>query len=142
MRQIGPIVNAARVAYEENFPARLIKTHEVARYIEACLLNMGLKMEIPVHTSMLFLDLKSAGIEEGWVNEEGARVGLKLGGSRIVVHHQIEEDAVAELLNVFRTVLQKKADGELVYTGKKPKRSYGKPTVPTTPTEETAEQQM
>lgn len=34
MRQIGPFVNAAKVALTENFPDRIAATHVKAKYIE------------------------------------------------------------------------------------------------------------
>lgn len=115
MRQTGPVVNAARTALEENYPSRLADTHKVARYIESALLNMGLKMVLPVQTSMLFVDLESAGLKSEWLVKEAHKEGIRLAeGGRVVIHHQIDDDAVASLLQVFRTVLQKRADGELV----------------------------
>jgi threonine aldolase len=36
MRQIGPFVNAARVALAENFPDRIVATHVKAKHIEVC----------------------------------------------------------------------------------------------------------
>jgi len=127
MRQIGPIVNAARVALEENFPEQLVNTHKVARYIESALLNMGLKAVLPVQTSMLFVDLTSAGLEIEWLVEEAQKEGIRLAqGGRVVLHYQIDDDAVASLLRVFRTVLQKKADRELVTVASaKSKGAYG-----------------
>lgn len=115
MHQIGPIVNAARVALEENYPERIVNTHKVARYIESALLNMGVKTVLPVQTSILFVDLKSAGLKGEWFVGEAQKEAIRVAeDGRVVVHYQIDDDAVASLLQVFRAVLQKKADGELV----------------------------
>jgi len=70
---------------------------------------------LPVETSMLFLDLETAGIENSWLVEEGTKQGIKFGnGGRIVVHHQITDDAIAALLKTLDVVVQRKAEGALI----------------------------
>jgi len=116
MRKIGPIVNAAKVAFEEIYPNRLAETHVKAKYIADEVGKLGLKTVLPVDTSMLFLDLDAAGLQNSWLAEEGVKHGVKLGGSgRIVVHHQITDEAVEALLAAIRVVVQKKNDGLLVW---------------------------
>jgi threonine aldolase len=74
---------------------------------------------------MLFLDLEGAGIQSSWLVEEGAKRGLRLaGGGRIVVHHQISEDAVTSLIETVETVLQQKREGKQVSANKE-ERQYG-----------------
>lgn len=129
MRQIGPIVNAARVALRDQFPNRLRDTHVKAKYIETALSNMGVKVLLPVETNILWVDMKGAGLKDEWLWEEAEKEKIRIGwGGRIVIHHQIDEDAIASLLHVFTTVLQRKADGELVVDsegGSMSKLGYG-----------------
>ncbi len=66
---------------------------------------------LPVETSMLFLDLETAGIENSWLIEEGVKQGIKFGyGGRVVIHHQITDDAIAALLKTLDVVIQRKAE--------------------------------
>lgn len=63
---------------------------------------------------MLFLDLQAAGIQNSWLVEEGAKQGIKFGYSgRIVIHHQITDDAIAALLRTLDVVVQRKAQDVL-----------------------------
>ncbi|KAF9513031.1 hypothetical protein BS47DRAFT_1372646 [Hydnum rufescens UP504] len=125
MRQIGILVNAAKSALAENFPERLVATHVKAKYIEERLFELGVKTVLPVDTSMLFLDLEGAGIQSSWLVEEGAKRGLRLGeGGRIVVHHQISDEAVTSLIETVEAVLQQKREGKRV-SGNKEERQYG-----------------
>ncbi|KAF8305824.1 hypothetical protein DL93DRAFT_2089218 [Clavulina sp. PMI_390] len=130
MRQTGLLTGAARVALEMNYPGHIARTHQVAKRIEEELVRMGLKMIIPVDTSILFVDLMSAGIRNEWLVEECSKRDVRLGsGGRIVVHYQIEESAVEALIEVYRVVLKRIADGELVAeTGSKPRVGYGPAT--------------
>ncbi|KAF8310204.1 hypothetical protein DL93DRAFT_1671371 [Clavulina sp. PMI_390] len=114
MRQTGPLLAAARVALEENFPTQLIRTHEIAKKIEGALVGeMGLSTELPVDTCMLFVDLKKSGLKAEWITEEGKKRNVRIGAGRIVVHYQISDEAVDALIDTFRAVVARKKNGEL-----------------------------
>ncbi|KAG8766874.1 hypothetical protein FRC12_006606 [Ceratobasidium sp. 428] len=112
MRQTGVIAGAARAALDEVFPNKLVKTHQVAKQIEAHLHSLGQKTVLPVDTNMVFIDLDAEGLDNGWLVEEAKNVGLRLGyGGRIVVHHQISAEAVEKLKGVLSTVVNKHREG-------------------------------
>jgi len=113
MRQTGPIISAAAYALNLNFPAGLQRTHALAQSIAVSLKEIGVNTMLPVETSILFLDLEGAGLKSEWFLEEGKRRGLILGGGgRVVVHWQITDEAVRDLVDVVREVLRKMKSGE------------------------------
>lgn len=105
-------MNAAKVALEQVYP-KLVDTHAKARYIAEEFRKQGLQTVLPVDTSIIFLDLEAAALDNTWIIGEGTKRGLKLGGGgRFVVHHQITDEAVTDLVETIRTVCLKRANGE------------------------------
>jgi threonine aldolase len=116
MRQCGPLAAAARVAVSEQFGTgawgsrdTLRRVHEVAMRIGEMWVECGGRLLRAVETNQVWVDLEYAGIETAWWNEVGRKHGVKLDGKRIVLHHQISEDAVARLGEVFSKVLSVKS---------------------------------
>lgn len=113
MRQTGTLTAAAWAALDEVFPERLKQTHAIAKDIEAYIKGLGLKVAIPVETSMVFIDLEEAGLKNEWIAEEAKNHGVTFGfAGRIVVHHQICPEAVEGLKVAIKTVMEKKAAGD------------------------------
>jgi threonine aldolase len=54
----------------------------------------GGKLLREVETNMVWLDLREAGVEEAEWNAAGRRHGVRLDGKRVVVHHQICDEAI------------------------------------------------
>ncbi|OKO90614.1 Alanine racemase TOXG [Penicillium subrubescens] len=116
MRQCGPLVAAARVAVDEQFGSgvwgsrdTLRRVHDVARRVGEMWIERGGRLLRGVETNQIWVDLEGAGIDARVWNEAGRRHGIKLDGKRIVLHHQISEEAVSKLRDVFCEVLQVKA---------------------------------
>ncbi|SNX87625.1 related to GLY1 - L-threonine aldolase, low-specific [Melanopsichium pennsylvanicum] len=112
VRQVGPLVAAARVGVVENYP-KLQATHQLAKYAGRELEKLGVKLTAPVETSMVFLDTSSIDIA---ISELVARaaalpVPIKLGGGRMVVHYQIEKQAIDDLLELIKLMKAEKKNG-------------------------------
>jgi threonine aldolase len=114
LRQAGVVAAAARVAVDETFglgddAGKLLrKTHELAREVAGLWTGLGGKLEVPVETNMVWLDLKAAGVTDDRMQEVGKEEGLKLMFNRMVVHYQIyqnREVVMKKLERVFRKVL-------------------------------------
>ncbi|KAI0996049.1 Aldolase [Podosphaera aphanis] len=112
IRQAGVLTAAARVALDENFGhgpwgegGRLKDTHNLAKRIAKTWTDLGGSLLQETETNMVWLDLTKAGIDDDTLIKIGEEAGVKLGGSRVVVHFQIGEAAVNKLTNVFRTIL-------------------------------------
>lgn len=112
MRQTGTLTAAARTALDEIYP-KLAGTHAIAKDLEAHFKSLGIGIQLPVETNMVFMDLGGAGLKHEWLAEESKRRGVKFGfGGRVVVHHQICDEAVAGLKEAVEAVIKKKAAGE------------------------------
>ncbi|GAC98373.1 threonine aldolase [Pseudozyma hubeiensis SY62] len=112
VRQVGPLVAAARIGVLENYP-KLQATHQLARYAGKELEKLGVRLTAPVETSMVFLDTASIDILISELVSRAAALPtpIKLGGGRMVVHYQIEKQAIDDLLDLIRLMKKEKADG-------------------------------
>lgn len=113
LRQAGILAAAARKAVWENFgpgvwdsKGVLPTCHKLAKHIGNSWVQIGGKLLRDVETNMIWVDLAEAGISVKEWNETGRRHGIKLDGRRIVVHHQICDEAVQILERVFTEVLK------------------------------------
>ncbi|KAL9104368.1 MAG: hypothetical protein Q9163_000668 [Psora crenata] len=112
MRQPGIAVAMAmaglREIFEDAKPGKrdgLRRGHEMAKEIAQAWTGAGGRVSMPVQTNMVCLDLEAAGIEqEAWVRG-GKERGLKLRESRIVMHYQIDRDAIDTLKTYIRDTL-------------------------------------
>ncbi|THZ59339.1 hypothetical protein D6C86_05795 [Aureobasidium pullulans] len=113
LRQAGVVTAAARVAVEDTYlGGKLTASHDRARQIAAMWEKLGGKTSNPVETNMCWLDLDAAGISVTDFVAAGEKVGLRLGGGRLVVHYQIDEEAISRLETLMKAVLQgKKLEG-------------------------------
>ncbi|KAF2799385.1 hypothetical protein K505DRAFT_321187 [Melanomma pulvis-pyrius CBS 109.77] len=107
LRQAGVVAAPARVAVEETFlGGKLAKTHENAKQIEKLWTDLGGKLQYPVDTNMVWLDIEGNGISlNRWI-ELGDKYGIKIRGGRLVVHYQIGEEAIERLKQVFKDSLK------------------------------------
>lgn len=94
-RQTGVIAAAARVALEETFGAdangqdgKLQGTHTRAKRVADMWTSRGGKLQYPVHTNMVWLDLEASGVGANDLAEIGQEKGLRLLGGRVVVHYR------------------------------------------------------
>ena len=120
LRQAGVVTAAARIAVEDTFlGGKLAASHDRARQIAALWQKLGGKTTNPVETNMCWLDLEAAGISPQDFIAAGEKVGLRLGGGRLVVHYQIGEEAVARLETLMKAVLNgEQLDGSIEYNPK------------------------
>ncbi|CAO3618471.1 unnamed protein product [Cunninghamella echinulata] len=108
-RQVGGIAACAKYCIETIVPT-MADTHELTRYLANQLVELGVDLQNPVHTNMVLIDTSRIGlnIQQDLVPAL-LKKNIKIGGngtkSRIVLHHQINREAVDTLLTVFREVL-------------------------------------
>ncbi|ETS87325.1 hypothetical protein PFICI_01153 [Pestalotiopsis fici W106-1] len=108
LRQSGVVTAAARVAVDRTFGkgpngqgGLLQGSHATAKRVEKIWTDLGGKLQYPVDTNMLWLDLSSIGATSSRFQQLGAEQGLKLSGPRIITHYQVGEDAIQRLTKVF-----------------------------------------
>ncbi|KAJ4396466.1 hypothetical protein N0V93_000685 [Gnomoniopsis smithogilvyi] len=112
MRQAGVLAAGARQAVTENFGMQAVtcsdvlkRTHDLARTVARMWSVRGGRLLKGVETNMVWVDLKSPGIDvEKW-NAKGRKYGILIDGKRIVVHHQISDTAITRLGKVMGEAL-------------------------------------
>ncbi|KAI1767639.1 pyridoxal phosphate-dependent transferase [Hypoxylon sp. FL1150] len=121
LRQSGVVTAAARVALDVTFGrgpngegGLLRETHETARRVAKLWTDLGGKLQYPVETNMLWLDLTSLDCSDARFVELGREVGLKLMGNRLITHYQIGEEAIRKLAGVFEKIAAEKETGSRV----------------------------
>ncbi|KAK5660519.1 hypothetical protein OQA88_13068 [Cercophora sp. LCS_1] len=111
VRKVGFLAAAAREAVRENWGDGMgvfKGVHEATRRVAEMWTERGGSLVRRVETSMVWLDLKSAGVTAGMVNELAMRRGVLVAAPRVVLHHQICGKALAALEQVFEDVLVRK----------------------------------
>ena len=86
-----------------------------AKVIEKMWADRGGSFKRPVETNMVWLDLPHSGITVDEVISAGKEEGVKLMSGRIIVHHQISDEAIVRLEKVFDRLLssKEKKNGEV-----------------------------
>lgn len=106
LRMAGVVTAAARVAVDETFMGgKLAATHERAREVARMWEGKGGKLAQPVETNMVWLDIGKLGVSAEEIVRVGVGEGVRLLGGRVVVHYQIEDEAVGRLGRVMDAVL-------------------------------------
>jgi len=120
LRQAGVVAAPARVAVEETFlGGKLTKSHENAKSIQKIWTDLGGKLEYPVDTNMVWLDLEAHDIDMNHFIELSDKYGVRVRGGRFVVHYQIGEEAIERLRKVFTEALTGQTS-----EGKKPEAEH------------------
>ena len=94
-RQTGIFAAAARIALDETFgtddygkTGKLFATHAKAKHVAELWTSRGGKLQYPVHTNMVWLDLEASGVGPNDLSSIGQDQGLQLLGNRVVVHYR------------------------------------------------------
>ncbi|KAI4870410.1 pyridoxal phosphate-dependent transferase [Hypoxylon rubiginosum] len=118
LRQSGVVTAAARVAVDVTFGrgpsgegGLLRGTHATARRVGKLWTDLGGRMQYPVETNMLWLDLASMNCSDARFVELGREAGLKLMGNRLITHYQIGEEAIRRLTGVFEKIAAERGTG-------------------------------
>lgn len=112
LRQAGVLAAAARQAVVESFGLGAVpsadtlqKTHDLAKIVGKMWADRGGRLLRNVETNMVWLDLKSIGVDALDWNLRGKKHGILLDGKRVVIHHQICGVAIARLGRAMDEVL-------------------------------------
>ncbi|KAH8732876.1 pyridoxal phosphate-dependent transferase [Phaeosphaeriaceae sp. PMI808] len=109
LRQAGVVAAPARVAVEETFLCgKLTHSHENAKKIAKIWTDLGGKLQYPVDTNMVWLDLGADAVDPDSFFELAERHGVMVRAGRFVVHYQISEEAIERLRQVFTQVWKTK----------------------------------
>lgn len=105
-RQAGSLAAAAKFCIETVVPT-MPETHKLTRYLADHLVDLGVKLQVPVHTNMVLIDTKPVGLDiQRDLQPALLKKNIKIGGmgskSRLVLHHQINKEAVDVLIETVR----------------------------------------
>ncbi|KAK6000567.1 hypothetical protein QM012_003292 [Aureobasidium pullulans] len=114
MRQAGVLSAAAQIAVDEQFgdgewgtsSGSLRIVHELAKSVGIMWERRGGKLKKPVETNQVWMDLTNLGVTADEWNSIGRRRGLLLDGPRLVLHHQVTEDALIRLDCAFADLIK------------------------------------
>lgn len=96
IRQGGIMCKMAETAIKENI-SKLKKSHDYAKQIGKFCLDHDIKLESPVDTSFVFIDLKKNKMDPSLLVEIGSKYNVKLMGGRVACHFQISQESVDNL---------------------------------------------
>ncbi|KAK4705027.1 threonine aldolase, partial [Phenoliferia sp. Uapishka_3] len=97
IRQSGTLAIGARYALDHNLPL-LPATHALAASLASSLFNLGARLVVPTETHMCWIDPTPLGFPLTELIARAKARGITLGGSRIIVHIQITQEAVDDLV--------------------------------------------
>ncbi|KAL1645353.1 hypothetical protein SLS61_008293 [Didymella pomorum] len=114
LRQAGVVAAPARVAVEETFlGGKLTESHEKAKRIQKLWTDLGGKLDYPVDSNMVWLNLEAHNIDVNHFIETGEKYGVRTRGGRFVVHYQISEECIEACRKLFTDVLTgKESEGK------------------------------
>ncbi|OAR02274.1 hypothetical protein LLEC1_03276 [Akanthomyces lecanii] len=115
VRSSGIITAPARVAIDDVFfGGKLSWAHDKARRATDVWMSLGGRVRLPTETNMVWLDLPASGVDRDEFYAAGRDLNLKISNSlfvgRLVFHYQVSDAALARLCEVFRIVLNGRAD--------------------------------
>ncbi|KAI9281915.1 pyridoxal phosphate-dependent transferase [Sporodiniella umbellata] len=115
-RQAGFMAVAAQYGIDHIWPT-MKETHTLAKYLSNELVALGIDLQVPTHTNMIFIDTTRSGLEvERDLIPALAERNIKMGGmgkkARLVLHHQIDRQGVDSLLEVVREAIVARSQEE------------------------------
>ncbi|EDN04808.1 threonine aldolase [Histoplasma mississippiense (nom. inval.)] len=96
VRQAGVLTSAALVALREVWPT-MKETHLKTKKLAKDLEELGVVPQIPVDTNFYFIDAGKSKIDMGVLLQQCQKFNVKLMDERIVMHHQISDEAIDNL---------------------------------------------
>ena len=101
------------MAVEETFLGGLLtQSHEKAKQIQKIWTDLGGKLQYPVDSNMVWVDLEAHDIDLNHFMELGEQYGVRVRGGRFVVHYQISDEAIEGVRKLFTEVLKGKEGSE------------------------------
>ncbi|KAI9758581.1 MAG: hypothetical protein M4579_003016 [Chaenotheca gracillima] len=118
LRQAGVVSAAARVAVDETFGkgpngegGKLRRSHDNARRVQKKWQSLGGKVDRPVETNMVWLNLESLGMSNAEFAKAAEKAGLRAMSGRLVVHYQISDEAISRLENLMEEMVSSNKNG-------------------------------
>lgn len=119
IRQNGYMAKMASIAIDENF-IKVKQAHNWAKSVGAFCKQHDIKLESPVDSNFVFIDLRKNQMNDNLLVEIGNKYNVKLMGGRIAFHFQLNNESIENLkLALLETKKKSLENPYLVKTGKK-----------------------
>jgi threonine aldolase len=117
IRQSGGIAAAADYALTRTLPM-LPRVHSLAAHLASSLQELGVSLLCPTETNMVWIDTTPLGFGVAELTRralelDNGRRRLVLGGTRIVLHFQISDQAVEDIIELVKTMKDEAEKGLL-----------------------------
>lgn len=123
IRQAGILTSMAIVAIDENFD-KLKQAHAYAKYIGDFCNNQGIKLQSPVDSNFVFIDLKANFMNDSYLIELGEKYNVKLMGGRLAFHFQNDWDSVKRLKSAIEECFNYSKTNPYIIDSKNNKKMY------------------
>jgi threonine aldolase len=113
MRQIGILSSCAAYALTHHIPL-LPSVHQKAKHLANELIKLGMRITIPVDTCMVWFDASSVGLQAVDIAQRARKLedGIEMfEDGRLVLHIQTSDRAIADLVNLVRTMVKERKEG-------------------------------
>lgn len=113
VRQCGSSALAATLALQTIFP-QLPRTHALARRLAQGLVELGVALDLPTETQMVWIDVAPIGISMKQLKvaaQERKGITMWEPRGRLIVHHQIEPQAVEDFIDLVRELRDENLEG-------------------------------
>ncbi|TKA55930.1 hypothetical protein B0A53_01629 [Rhodotorula sp. CCFEE 5036] len=113
VRQSGSLALAATISLQTIFP-QLPRTHALARRLSEGLVDAGVALDLPTETQMVWIDPAPIGITMRQLKVAAReRKGITMWEprGRLVVHHQVDPQAVEDLIDLVRELRDENREG-------------------------------
>ncbi|KAK4704180.1 threonine aldolase, partial [Phenoliferia sp. Uapishka_3] len=110
VRQSGSLATAADYALTNHLPL-LPHTHILASSFASSLDNLGVQLLLPVETNILWIGVSHLGFSlQQLIERAKLNAGITLAGSRLIIHFQVDESAIQDLLTVIKSMVEENKD--------------------------------
>ncbi|KAI5474688.1 threonine aldolase [Pseudohyphozyma bogoriensis] len=124
IRQAGSLALAANYCLDNHLPL-LSRTHTLASHLAVSLADVGVRILLPTETNMVWIDTVPLGFEISTLIAKAKESGVRLGGSRLVIHHQTSPDAVEKLVEAVKALKEEYKHQALVVSEEEEKMWKG-----------------
>ncbi|KAH8919146.1 hypothetical protein BT69DRAFT_1353353 [Atractiella rhizophila] len=112
IRQCGPLTALLSNSLDEVVP-HLPRVHALAHSLASRLFELGVTLLLPVETNMVFIDTSPLGFSVFDLQNRAKELKrpVILRGGRVVLHWQISDEAVADVVALVKTMKAEKLEG-------------------------------
>jgi threonine aldolase len=111
-RQAGLLAAAAHHCIDKVVP-RMSETHKLTKYLASSLVKMGMELNVPCETNMIFIDTANTGLLIEDFHQAFKKENILITGgpgtqARIVLHYQVTREVVDTMIDIAHKLVEKR----------------------------------